>query len=569
MVATHEDVTERRSAERRLAENAAALKRANERFEVAINNMPQGVCLFDAEQRVVIANTRYAELYHLEPAQVKAGTSLTQIFEDRRKRGTNFAVAPDTYLGGNVPKEHEVLEVADGRIVSISRRLMSDGGWLTTHEDITDRAQSERRVAYMAQHDMLTGLANRALFTEKLEDVSKRHKRHGDGVAVLMLDLDNFKVVNDSLGHSGGDELLRALTARLLAAARDCDTVARLGGDEFVLVCDGVLGEEHAMELAVRVERALESPFVIGGRQHVVRSSIGVVVDDGGSTPEVLLRDADTAMYRAKENGRGRCEMFSPVMRVRAVARLRAETELQVAVERGELRIHYQPLFEIADRRLVGMEALVRWERPDHGLVPPNEFIPVAEETGLIVGLGEWVLNTAATQMAEWQAQLEGADQLGLAINVSGRQLLSPGFERTVAAALERSGLPADRFSLEVTESMLMEHAESPVSVLAELRRLGVHIVLDDFGTGYSSLSRLKDFPLDVLKIDNAFAQGAPNRRDCAAAIASILALAQGLDIATTAEGVETDEQADYLRSAGIDTSPGLFVRTAATARGT
>ena len=244
LIATHEDVTERRSAERRLAENASALKRANERFEVAINNMPQGVCLFDAEQRVVIANTRYAELYHLDPEQVKAGTSLTQIFEASSQAGTNFAVAPDTYLRGNVRKEQEVHEVADGRIVSISRRLMSDGGWLTTHEDITDRAQSERRVAYMAQHDMLTGLANRALFAEKLDEASKRHKRHGDGFAVLMLDLDKFKAVNDTLGHPAGDQLLKEVAARLKASLRETDVLARLGGDEFAIIQDGEV-EQH------------------------------------------------------------------------------------------------------------------------------------------------------------------------------------------------------------------------------------------------------------------------------------------------------------------------------------
>ncbi len=419
---------------------------------------------------------------------------------------------------------------------------------------------------HAALHDPLTDLPNRRLLIDRLELALARARGARAGVAVLMLDLDNFKVINDSLGHSGGDELLRALTPRLLAAARDCDTVARLGGDEFVLVCDGVLGEEHAMELAVRVERALESPFVIGGRQHVVRSSIGIVVDDGRSTPEVLLRDADTAMYRAKENGRGRCEVFSPVMRVRAVARLRAETELQVAVERGELRIHYQPLYEIADRRLIGMEALVRWARPEHGLVPPNEFIPVAEETGLIVGLGEWVLNGAAMQLAEWQAKLAGADRLGLAINVSGRQLLTPGFEKTVAAALERAGLPADRFSLEVTESMLMEQAETPVSVLAELRRLGVHIVLDDFGTGYSSLSRLKDFPLDVLKIDRSFIDRLGDDPDREPIVAAIIAMARALGLQVIAEGVETERALERLDALRCEVAQGFLLSRPITA---
>ncbi len=413
---------------------------------------------------------------------------------------------------------------------------------------------------HAALHDPLTELPNRRLLLDRLERALAGARDSGAAVAVLLLDLDNFKVINDSLGHGGGDELLRALAPRLRAAARDCDTVVRLGGDEFVLVCEGVLSDDHAMELALRLIRTLDSPFVIGGRRHVVRGSVGVVVDDGASTPEGVLRDADTAMYRAKENGRGRCELFSPVMRVRAVARQRTETELRGAAERGELRIHYQPLFEISDRRLVGMEALLRWQRPDHGLVPPSEFIPVAEETGMIVALGEWVLDAAARQLATWTTELEGAERLGIAINVSGRQLLMPDFDEAVAAAIARSGLPAERFSLEVTESMLMERADVPLSVLASLRRRGVQIVLDDFGTGYSSLSRLKDFPLDVLKIDRSFIDRLGEDPEREPIVVAIVAMARALGLQVIAEGVETESALQRLSSLQCGVAQGFLL---------
>ena len=306
--------------------------------------------------------------------------------------------------------------------------------------DAIERYDADAANEHAALHDALTDLPNRRLLMDRLEQALARARGTRAAVAVLLLDVDNFKVINDSLGHGGGDELLRVLTPRLRAVARECDTIARLGGDEFVLVCDGVLSEEHALELARRIARAFEAPFVIAGRHHLIKSSIGVVIDDGHSTPEDLLRDADTAMYRAKENGRGRCEVFSPVMRVRAIARLRTESDLQGAGERGELRVHYQPLFAIANRRLVGMEALVRWERPVMAARPPNEFIPVAEETGLIVELGDWVLSAAATQLSEWQAEVSGADELGIAINVSGRSAARARFRGHRQCGAARTG---------------------------------------------------------------------------------------------------------------------------------
>ncbi len=315
-IATHEDITERRRAERELAGNAAALKQANERFEVAINNMSQGVALFDAEQRIVVANRSYAELYHLAADQVKAGTTLQQILDYRLAAGTNFAVAPDVYRSVNVRKQHEVQELANGRIVSISRRMLSDGGWLTTHEDITDRAQSERRIAYMAQHDMLTGLANRAQFAEKLDEIRKRNDRHGSGYTLLMLDLDRFKAVNDTLGHAAGDQLLKEVAVRLKGSLRETDVLARLGGDEFAVIQDGEVDQRQAaITVARRIIEVIGKPFDLDGHRVSVGTSIGIAfAPEHGEDPDELLKRADLALYAAKGAGRNDYRIFGSDM---------------------------------------------------------------------------------------------------------------------------------------------------------------------------------------------------------------------------------------------------------------
>jgi diguanylate cyclase (GGDEF)-like protein len=329
-IATHEDITEQRLAERQLAENASALKQANERFEVAINNVPLGVCLFDTKQRVVVANTRYAELYHLDPEQVKSGTTLTQILEARRESGTSFVVAPDIYTSVNVKKTQEIQELVDGRIVSISRRILSDGGWLTAHEDITERAQSERRIVYMAQHDMLTDLANRALFGDKLDEASKRNKRHGSGFTVLMLDLDRFKAVNDTLGHAAGDQLLKEVATRLKGSLRETDVLARLGGDEFAIIQEGEVEQRTAaITVARRIIDVISRPFDLDGGTASIGTSIGIAfAPEHGDDPEELLKRADKALYAAKGAGRNDYRIFgSDMMRTAEAPPLVPEPE--------------------------------------------------------------------------------------------------------------------------------------------------------------------------------------------------------------------------------------------------
>jgi len=427
-----------------------------------------------------------------------------------------------------------------------------------------ERADAEEEYRQAALHDELTGLANRRLLTHRLEHALSRARAERCAVALLLLNLDNFKVINDSLGHHGGDELLRALTPRLQAIARDGDTVARLGGDEFALVCEGVISEEHALELANRVAAALTVPFEIGERRHAVKASIGVVIDDGGSSPARLLRDADTAMHRAKERGGGCVERFSAALRERVVARMRTESELHGAIERNELRVHFQPFFSIPDRRLLGMEALVRWQHPQRGLVAPDDFIPLAEQTGLIVELGAWVLETSVRAMSDWRAAFpHSTDALILSVNVSARQLsaVSAGsgdrLHDIVRRVLTEGRLPPQRLALEITESMLMEAGDESEPLLLELKRLGVQVMLDDFGTGHSSLSRLSDFPLDVLKIDRCFVSRLGREGSREPIVTAIIAMAEALNLGVIAEGVETEEEWQRLVALGCEAAQG------------
>jgi diguanylate cyclase (GGDEF)-like protein len=559
-IAAHEEVTEQKQAERLVAESAAAVKRASERFEIAINNMPQGVCLFDADQCVVVANARYAELYRLDVEQVAPGTTLQQILEYRRERGTNFAVDGDVYRSINVKVGQEVQEVADGRVMSISRAMMSDGGWLTTHEDITERAQNARKIAYLAQHDMLTGLANRARFAEKLDEVSKRHKRHGAGFTVLMLDLDRFKAVNDTLGHAAGDQLLKEVAERLKACLRETDMLARLGGDEFAIIQDDE-PEQHqaAIAVALRIIDVLGRPFEIQEQQVSIGTSVGIAfAPEHAIEPGELMKCADLALYATKAAGRNDFRVFSNEMRAAEDIQRACENELRDAVARNEFELFYQPVMDAKTRVVKGVEALVRWHHPKRGLLGPDQFIPLAESTGQIVPLGEWILQQAC-------ADAKGLPpHLSVAINVSAVQFRKGNMFEMVLCALVESGLAPHRLELEITETALLEENTAHLSTMRQLKNLGVRIVLDDFGTGYSSLSYLIRFPFDKIKIDKAFTQGAPSRRDCAAAVSSIQALARGLGIETTAEGVETEQQSQFLTEADVDLVQGyLFGRPA------
>ncbi len=425
-----------------------------------------------------------------------------------------------------------------------------------------ERRHQEATAAHRATHDPLTGLPNRLLLVDRLAHEVARADRNGTTFALCLLDLDDFKLVNDTLGHQLGDELLRAVADRLVAAMRDSDMVVRLGGDEFAILGADLHDALEAETLAERAAAALTAPFAHRGSEHVVRVSIGVALGDATSTPEAVLRDADVAMYRAKEGGRARHTIFDQSMREQLDRRLQTETELRVALRDGDLRVFYQPVVDAGTRRLQGLEALVRWQHPERGLVPPDAFIPVAEATGLVVELGRQVMREACRQLVAWRAAGVVADHVAVAVNVSGRQLTQAGFVDEVAALLAETGLDATPhlLGLEITESVLMEAADQPTEVLDRLAGLGVRLLLDDFGTGASSLARLKRFPVDTLKIDRGFVRGTgAGSIEDDAIVAAVVAMAKALSLRVIAEGVETDAQLEFLRGVGCERIQGFL----------
>ena len=425
-----------------------------------------------------------------------------------------------------------------------------------------ERAARESTAVHRALHDSLTGLPNRDLFADRLELTLARVRRGASRPAVLVADLDQFKLINDSLGHHAGDELLRAIAPRFAAAIRDTDTVARFGGDEFVVLCDSVGSEQHALELAQRLATALDEPVELAGGPVYVSASFGVAYAGPDSDAAGLLRDADAALYRAKARGRGRCELFDAPMRLRAVARLELETGLRVALGTDQLSLQYQPVVDLETRETLALEALMRWRHPVRGPVSPAEFIPVAEDAGLIVPLGRWALEEACLH-----AVALGPDGPPVSVNLSARQLAHPAIVDHVVEALEHSGLPPARLWLELTETALFEEADAPLPVLTELKALGASLVLDDFGTGYSSLAYLQIFPLDALKIDRAFIAGMTEDGRAAALVEAIVTMARSLGLTVVPEGIETEAQRDALLALGCRYGQGyLFGRPAPAA---
>jgi diguanylate cyclase (GGDEF)-like protein/PAS domain S-box-containing protein len=452
---------------------------------------------------------------------------------------------------------HEVWVVQHGSLVR------DDGGtplYRVTHiEDITQRKQSEMMLAHMAMHDSLTGLPNRTLALDRLGQSLARAKRRPTGVAALVLDLDRFKVINDSLGHGAGDQLLLATAQRLTQLLRPSDTVARIGGDEFVLICEDVADRSDAEHIAQRVLTAMVEPFLLGEHEVVVGISVGLALAKGDASAEDLIRDADAAMYRAKDAGRNRYEIFDESFRAGVVARLQTEQDLRRALERDEFRLHYQPLIDLESGFTVGVEALLRWQHPERGLIPPLDFIPLAEETGLIVPIGAWVVREACRQARTWREAEPNRQALRIAVNLSARQLAQPDLADLVAEALEETGTDPSSLVLEITESVLTEDAESTVEALRALKSLGVRISVDDFGTGYSSLLYLKRFPVDILKVDRSFVEGLGTDPEDSAIVAGVVGLARTLGLTTVAEGVETEKQLEALRDLGCEFGQGFL----------
>jgi len=472
---------------------------------------------------------------------------------------------------------HDVLGVdpADVIVVLDDRRLLvrmpaavplddESADFVAALVDVTevaaDRTDADAAARRLSLTDPLTGLPNRVLFADRLDHALARARRDGTQIAVLLLDVDQFKLVNDSLGHDAGDELLTAIAPRLLDAVRESDTVARLAADEFAVLCEGIQEDDDAIALGERIGASLREPMPVQGRELFVTASTGIVVSaDGAETTPDLLSHADAAMYRAKEAGRGRVVLYDELTRGGWVDRLRMETDLRLALERGELSLVYQPIVDLRDGRTRSVEALLRWTHPERGPIGPDVFIPVAEETGLIVEIGRWVLETAVAQVAEWQRTQPGARGLGVTVNVSGRQLFHESLVGDVERVAAESGIAPGTLGLEITESVLMDEGDA-VTVLEALRARGARLSLDDFGTGYSSLSYLKRFPLDTLKIDRAFVSGLGTGQDDAALVATIVSMAGTLGLEVVAEGVETEEQLRLLRDLGCDRAQGFLL---------
>jgi diguanylate cyclase (GGDEF)-like protein/PAS domain S-box-containing protein len=431
-------------------------------------------------------------------------------------------------------------------------------GAIGVSHDITQRTRAEEALQHQAFHDALTGLPNRALFLDRVEHALTRARRHDGSVGVLFLDLDRFKLVNDSLGHAAGDLLLVTVAERLKECLRDEDTVARFGGDEFAILMSEMDEPSAALRLAERVIQALDAPFHLDGHDVVTATSIGIVVSAAGHTPADMLRDADVALYRAKARGRGRYEVFDETMNAQALERLELEADLRLALERDEFRVYYQPKMDLASGRLDGMEALVRWEHPRRGLVSPAAFIPLAEETGLIRPLGQWVLEEACRQTKQWHDQTPGL-ALVTSVNLSARQFQQPTLVADVAVALQQSGVRPEHIQLEITESAAMEDAEAAVATLQQLKSLGVQLAIDDFGTGYSSLAYLKRFPVDALKIDRAFVSGLDQSSEDASIVNAVASLGHALNLSIVAEGIETADESRHVHALGCEVGQGYY----------
>ncbi|TKW77848.1 MAG: EAL domain-containing protein, partial [Bradyrhizobium icense] len=527
-----------------------------QRLDTAVNNMTQGLLLFDASQRLVICNQRYIEMYGLSADVIRPGCSFRQVIAHRKETGS-FTGDVDQYVDRVLHDVGErnamVIDTPDGRSIQIVNEPLADGGWVATHEDITERRKVEARITHLAHYDPLTDLPNRALFHEsiKLELPLASFDRQ---IAVLYIDIDEFKSVNDSLGHLIGDELLKSVAQSLRGCVRETDFVARLGGDEFAVVLTAVRDVDDVTDFAHRIFAAIRTPYECLGHQVTTDASIGIAMaPQDGTDVEQILKNADLAMYSAKAAGRRTYRFFEPVMDAQVRARRQLETDLRHAIADGGFEVYYQPCLSLRDDTITGCEALVRWRHPERGMISPAEFIPIAEETGLINPLGEWVLATACMEAAKWP------DHVKLAVNVSPVQFKSGTLALKVIAALAASGLPASRLELEITEAVLIRDDDVALAILHQLRTIGVRIALDDFGTGYSSLSYLKRFPFDKIKIDRCFVSDISEPDGSAGIVRAVVNIATERNMTTTAEGVETSEQQRILRELGCSEMQGYL----------
>ena len=536
------------------------LKTQNTRFEVALNNMSQGLCLFDKDQRLVICNHRYAELYQLPADLTRSGTSLRDIMRHRIAVGKYAGEdreghAQERYdvVNGGMPAT-QIYDYHDGGSVVIKHEPLPDGGWVATHEDITEQRRAQAQIAHLAHHDALTDLPNRALLKQRLQEARTIVAR-GGSVAVLCLDLDRFKEVNDTLGHAIGDALLKQIGDRLRDCVRTSDTVARVGGDEFAIVQTDAVQPQAATALAERLIESITAPIDIDGHQILVGTSVGIsIAPDDTEDTGLLLKNADLALYQVKGQGRGAYRFFEPAMDARMHARRQTEIDLRRAIADGGFELHYQPILNLDQCGVSTFEALLRWNRPGHGMVSPADFIPLSEETGMIVPIGEWVLRAACTEAATWPGNIP------VSVNLSPAQFQHGDLVALVRRALADAKLPAERLELEITESILLENTEATLTILNGLRNVGVRIAMDDFGIGFSSLRSISTFPFNKIKIDQSFVAELGKSEHASAIIEAVAMLGARLEMTITAEGVETSEQLAWLRALGVTEVQGYLI---------
>ncbi len=541
-------------------------------LSATIESTADGVLVVDKDgKEVLLFNQRFLDLWQVPESVIQTitetkddGPLLAYVTTQCKDSEVFYKKVLELY-GQPDLESIDVIELRDGRIFERFTKPQRIGGvtvgrvW--SFRDITKRKQAEERLHYLANFDSLTGLPNRPLFSDRLSQALQRASWHKRSVAVLFLDLDRFKNINDTLGHAFGDLVLKNVSERLTACIREGDTVARLGGDEFVLILDNLAQEEDTRLIAQKILGALSSPFSVEGHEFFITTSIGIALyPNDGNTYESLIKNADTAMYRAKEKGKNNYQHYSPALNAKISERLALETNLRRALERNEFELHYQPLVAPAWGQVVGVEALLRWKRPGIGMIPPSEFIPVAEETGLILPIGEWVLRTACAQNKAWHSA--GLPPIRMAVNLSGGQFQQHNLVETISNILHETGLSPEFLELELTESIIMKSTEVTVTMLRRLDALGIKISVDDFGTGYSSLSYLKRFPVSTLKIDRTFVGDLTTDPDDKAIVKAIITLAHSLKLGVVAEGVETREQLNFLRSLQCDYVQGKLFST-------
>ena len=529
------------------------------RTRAILDNLAHGLSLYDRQARLVACNQQFLDIYRLPAELGRPGTTFREVLEARIASNTHVGDDNDAYLAGRLSAVSEgrtlggIHRVNSGQVISMTHQPMADGGWVSTHKDVTELHNMQAELTHLAYHDALTGLPNRTMFYRRIGYAFENMAASG-GFAVLCLDLDGFKPINDMLGHAAGDALLRQFAARLGDCLGPDDTAARMGGDEFVVLHRQGIAET-AEVLARRISAATSKPYDLDGQVVSIAVGIGIAVAGrDGEDVDALLHSADLALYAAKRDRRGGLRLYDADMGRAEAQRRGLEVDLRRAVERGELELHFQPILNLCTESFAGFEALLRWQHPERGMISPAEFIPIAEDTGLIVPIGDWVLREAIAEAARWPGELR------VVVNVSSVQLVRGSLLTTLTQALAASGLAHNRVEIEITESVFLENSAESLETLRQLRSLGVRIALDDFGTGFSALGYLLAFPFDKIKIDGTFVRALSNTDGASIIVAAVADIGRRLNMATTAEGIETAEQLRHVHAAGYAEAQGFLV---------